>query len=142
MFFKRKLIFRGITILACFFMIAFLTSACAGSNKMQASSSMDQTVQATVKNGENSDNIKMASAEDESGKSEISDDQTIECRRIATTGSRFKKKLCKTKAQWAWESGVGNKKAEELQKKTDRSFSTAVPAANDSGGFPGASVPR
>jgi hypothetical protein len=129
----------GMIILACVIMIAFLISACAGSKKMQSSASMDETVKASAESG---DNIKMASAEDESGKSEISDDQTIECRKIEFTGSRFKKKVCKTKAQWAWESGVSNKNAEDLQKNTDRSFSKNVPVANDSGGFPGAGVPR
>ena len=115
-------------ILACVFMIAFSTGACAGKNKMQVSSIEDETVQAT--------------AESDSKNGEISDDQTLECRRIATTGSRFKKKTCKTKAQWAWESGARNRQAEKLKKKTARSFSTAVPAANDGGSFPGAGVPR
>lgn len=107
----------SIVNLACFFMIILLTGACAGTGKKQS---------AVIA---------------ESELSEIKGDQTIECRRIAFTGSRFKKKICKTKAQWAREAGVGNKAAGDLQKAADRSYSTNTGAPAE-GMFPGTSVPR
>ncbi len=116
---------------ACVFMIAFVMGGCAGTKKetniMQASSDMNKTV--------------LASANVASEKSEISDDQTIVCRRIAPTGSRLKRKVCKTKALWALEAGSGNKAAEDLQKGVDRNRSIAVPSTDAMGGM-SVGVPR
>lgn len=116
-FYLKRIKSSSIVNLSCVFMIVLLTGACTTTDKKQSS------------------------VKAESELSEISGDQTIECRRKATTGSRFKRKICKTKAQWARESGAGNKAAGDLQRDADRSYSTnsGVPAE---GTFPGTSVPR
>lgn len=114
---KEHTEFRGIISPAGVLIIVFLTGACAGTNKMQAS---------------------------EKGKSELSEitgDQTIECRRRAPTGSRLKKKICKTKAQWAREDHVKQKTAERLQRDADRSLSNATSNTDSMGGM-SAGVPR
>ncbi len=107
---------KGIISLACIFLIALLTGACAGKNKMQAS------------------------AQDKSKTSEIIGDQTIECRKRAPTGSRLKRKICKTKAQWAREDHSKQQTAEQLQKDSERNRRLNVSPAD--GTFPGAAVPR
>ena len=124
----------GIVTLACVFMIILLTGACAGTSKMQIASNVNATDQVTDQ----------APVKGVSEKSEISDDQTIVCRRKAPTGSRLKKKICKTKAQWAREAGAGNKNAGDLQKDVDQNLSRNTGAGADvmGGSFPGASVPR
>ena len=110
---KEHASFIRITSLACVLIIAFLTGACAGEKKMQAPAKVEPEP------------------------SEIIGDQTIECRKRAVTGSRFKRKICKTKAQWAREDSAGNKAAGELQKQADKSYSTNT-GAPPKGTFPGA----
>ena len=113
--------------LTSIFMIVLLMGACAGKKEMLASSNLDEAVQASTKS--------------ETAGSEISDDQTIVCRRIAPTGSRLKRKVCKTKALWALESGSGNKAAGDLQQEIDRNYSKTAPSTDAMGGM-SAGVPR
>ena len=121
---KKRIFFRkrkedikiGMENLACIFIVALLTGACAGSNRMQAS------------------------VHDKSKPSEIIGDQTIECRRRAPTGSRLKRKICKTKAQWAREDDIKQQTAEKLQKDSEKNQRLYVPPK--SGQFPGTSPPR
>lgn len=101
-FLKRKLIFREMTMrkflflkglersaranwgnIACVFMIAMLTSGCAGKYKSYS----NVTIQLSPKS--------------ESEKDETNDDQKIVCRMIARTGSVIKREVCTTKAEWA-----------------------------------------
>ena len=103
--------------LSYIFIITLLMYGCAGTGNMQAS------------------------ANDEPQKSEAIGDQTIECRRRAVTGSRFKRKICKTKSQWAREDHNKQQTAEGLQRDADRSSSIAVPQVDAMGGM-SVGVPR
>ena len=111
----QKNIATNILCLMFFLITMFLTGACAGSNQ-----------QTSINEGPKP--------------SKIVGDQTIECRRRATTGSRFKRKICKTKSQWAREDHSKQETAEQLQKDAERNSRLSVSPA--SGTFPGAAVPR
>ena len=89
LFFKRlKENVRASSVnLACVFMIALLTGACASEYKKQTSSYANETGQ--------------VSAKGESENGETNDDQEIECRWKVFTGSLLKRKVCLTKAEWA-----------------------------------------
>ena len=126
MFFKR-LKENGGAIrvnLACVFMIAFLTGACAGEYKKQTSfeippppspgevsvSHPDETGQVSAKGELGNDVTELERiptlpahpANIESENVETNDDQEIVCRTIKVTGSRIgRKKICATKADWA-----------------------------------------
>ena len=120
---------RAVTVnLACVFLIILITGACAGTKKMQTTSGVNETL--------------LASAEKGSKINAISDDQKMVCRHMKFTGSIFKKKVCKTQAQWDWENENKHEHAEKLQKDADESRSQYVPIDPLSGTFPGAGVPR
>lgn len=101
----------GIVYLAAVIVVFLMLGACTGTKKMQ-------TAQATTDFG----------------------DQTIVCRRRAPTGSRLKKNICKTVAQWEREDQVKRGTAEDLQQGAEQSQRTWVDL--ETGTFPGASVPR
>ena len=127
----------AVIYLICIVLISLFFPGCVVTDKKQTS------LKDMPQNNKTDNDQKLASEKDESKNDDISDDQIIECRKIVFTGSRFKKKVCKTKAQWAWEdSGGKSDVAEKLQKDADRSFSKSVSNAANSGSFPGASVPR
>ncbi len=111
----------------CIFTISLLIGACAGTNKMQKSANMNETAQIIAKA--------------DSKENKIDDEQEIVCRHKAITGSRFKRKICKTKAQWAREDHSKQQTAEKLQKDTDRSSSLSVPSGDAFGGM-SVGVPR
>ena len=94
-----------ITII-CVFITALLMSACAGENKNQMSPLAKETG-------------KVAAA-GQMDSSATADDQEIICRMTSTTGSRFKRKVCATKAQWAMLDGKNQDKTDEFKREIDR----------------------
>lgn len=89
LFFKslRKNVRTSRVTIACVFMIVLLVGACAGGNTKQTLSQANETRQVSAKTG--------------SENGETSGDQEIICRHKKYTGSRFRHKVCATKAQWA-----------------------------------------
>jgi hypothetical protein len=87
-------------ILACVFMIALLTGACASEYKKQTLSSANESGQ--------------VSAKSESQNGETNDGQELVCRTMTITGSRIKKTYCATKEQWAVMDKKNRKESEEF----------------------------
>jgi len=98
--------------LAYVFMIALLTCACASTDKKQTSPyaiALDQIL-----------------TEGESENSETNDDQEIVCRTREITGSRFKEKVCATKAEWAELDKKNRAEADYLDREIDRRTSVGA----------------
>lgn len=114
--------------IACIFMIALLTGACASEYKQQASSYSNETGQVSVK------------GESENG--EANDDQEIVCRTIVRTGSRFKEKICATKAEWAVYDKKNNGNTDVLTNDLNRGTRVNTGPSIDPMGGQSTGIPR
>jgi hypothetical protein len=107
---KLSTIHLFITFLICVF--SLLIFACTSTNKKEMTTLNNVTDQIGKK--------------DESDVAKTGDDQKIECRTDAKTGTNFKKKICATKAEWA----IKDSKNKELKDRFYRSV-------NDNSGLAG-----
>lgn len=122
---KTSTIYLAIPFLLC--IIALLLCACTSTGKNETATINNVTDQ-VAKN-------------DDSGKGTIEDDQKIECRNLPVTGSRFKNRVCTTKAEWAIRDGKNKEKLDEFGR--DMSGRTGIntgtggdPMGGMSGGMP------
>jgi hypothetical protein len=87
--------------LACVLMIALLTGACATGDTRQASPEISPPPSVAEVSSSDANEAGQVSAEGEPKRTVNSDDYEEECRTIKVTGSRFKKRVCASKAEWA-----------------------------------------
>jgi len=87
--------------LACVLMIALLTGACATGDTRQASPEVPSSPSIAEVSSSDANETGQVSAEAGLGNAVNSDDYEEECRTIKVTGSRFKKRVCASKAEWA-----------------------------------------
>lgn len=131
LFFKKLMENVGASrvTIAAVFMIVLLMGACAGGNKKPTLSQANETGQ--------------VSAKAEPGNGETSGDQEIVCRYRKFTGSRFKHKVCNTKAQWARLDNKNAEKTDSFLDEIDKTSRTAILPESDGMGGGGASgMPR
>jgi hypothetical protein len=103
-----------ITVLIC--LITLLACACTTTGKNERTTMNNVTNQA-AKN-------------DVPDQNTTEDDQKIECRNLHVTGSRFKNRVCTTKAEWAIRDGKNRDKLDEF----DRDMSGRTGINTGSGG--------
>ena len=108
----------------CLILSALLMGACASGIKKQASPPPADEIGRASETG---DADQVASNED---------DQEIVCRMRATTGTRFKRRICATKAQWASLDSKNQEKTDEFNREIRRSESieTGVGGTDAMGG--------
>ena len=99
--------------LVCVIVIMLMTASCSTMTTKQATSTNTTASSLTAK--EKSDNETTAK----------SIQQATECRYIAVTGSRFGKKICRTKEAWA-----------EIAKKHEKAADELVRGLTDQSGLP------
>ena len=154
LFYKRlnEKVRASVVNLACFFLIALLTGACASEYKKQTSFEIppppspgevsvpdpNETGQVSAKGELGNDVTELERiptlpahpANIESENVETNDDQEIVCRTMKVTGSRIgRKKICATKAEWALWAKAQRAEAEE----TIRDLKEASGVNTDSG---------
>jgi hypothetical protein len=128
--------------LPCVFMIAFLTGACASGDTKQTSFEIPPppSIAELSTSGANETGQVSAKGESENGVTELtriptlpvtpqepaevegvnSDDYEEECRNIAVTGSRLKRRICASKAEWAAFDRRNRKDTEQLYRDADK----------------------
>jgi hypothetical protein len=119
---------EGTVNLACVFMILLLTCACAGVDKKQASPRAT-TIDKVLTKGES-----------ENG--EINDDQEIVCRDVVYTGSRLKRRVCATKAEWDVIDGKNRKIADDFDREVKRNDGVNTGSSGDSMGGQSGGMPH
>ena len=87
--------------LACVFVIALLTGACASGDTKQRSLEISPPPSPAELSSSDANETGQISAKGESENAVNSDDYEEECRTIKVTGSRFKRRVCAPKAEWA-----------------------------------------
>jgi hypothetical protein len=102
-----------LSITVSIFMISILIYACTGTRNKDTSIIKNATDQIT--------------SADKSGTNNTNDDQKIECRTDAKTGTRFKKKICATKAEWA----IRDAKERELKDRFYRVINNPNPSDSE-----------
>jgi hypothetical protein len=107
--------------LVCIIVIMLLTTSCNTVPTKQTTSTDTAANSLTTK--EKSDNETTENIQKE-----------LECRYIEVTGSRFKKKICKTKETWTKISKKDREGADELVRKLDEQSATSTGQGADSGG--------
>jgi hypothetical protein len=95
---KTSTIYWAIPVLVC--LIALLLCACTGTHKKETTS-IEKVTNQVAKN-------------DGSDKGKTEDDQEIECRTDAKTGTKFKPKVCATKAEWAIRDAKNKEKSDRF----------------------------
>jgi hypothetical protein len=130
LFFKRLKENVGMSMvnLACVLMIVLLTGACVTGSNKQTTSHANETGQ--------------VSAKDESKNVVTDDSQEIECRRRAVTGSRLKKKICRTKAEWAAIDNKRRKKSDEFLRDMSQESGVNTGEGTDPMGGMSSGMPR
>ena len=128
--------------LACVFIIALLTGACASGDTKQASfeippppsmaelstSDANETGQASAKGGSENGvteltripTLPITPQEPAEVEAVNSDDYEEECRTVAVTGSRLKRRICASKAEWAAFDRRNRKDTEQLYRDADK----------------------
>jgi len=114
--------------LACFFMIALLTGACAGEHKKQTSPYVVALDQIRAK-GESENGV-------------TNDDKEKICRTIVYTGSRLKHKLCATKEEWAKIDNKNRNKADEFEREVSKDDGVNIGSVEDAMGGKSGGMPR
>ena len=87
--------------LACVIMIALLTGACASGDTKQTSLEISPHPSFAELSGSDSNETDQVSKEGQPKNAVNSDDYEEECRTIKVTGSRFKRRVCASRAEWA-----------------------------------------
>ncbi|MBN1905246.1 MAG: hypothetical protein JW927_09135 [Deltaproteobacteria bacterium] len=123
---KTSTIYLAIPVLIC--LITLLLCGCTSTGKNETTT-INKATDQVAKN-------------DESGKSTTEDDQKIVCRNLHVTGSRFKNRVCVTKAEWAIRDGKNKEKLDEFDR--DVSGRTGVNTGTGGDGMGGMSsgMPR
>lgn len=110
-----------ITVLIC--VIALMVCACTATHDKDTSSINKVTDQ--------------VSKNDDSNAGNTGDDQEIECRNLHITGSRFKNRVCTTKAEWAIKDGKNNEETDEFSRDVSRRSGVNTGSGSEmSGGMP------
>ena len=120
----------GIVTVACVFLIALLVSACASGNKKQIAPLAS------------ADGINQASETGEADTGMTADDKEIVCRMKATTGTRFKRRICATKAQWAKLEEKNQQDTDEFRREAGKKDGLNTGMETDAMGGQSIGVPR
>ena len=103
----------NLVIFILFCVSALLFFACAGTPKNETSSLKNITDQAVSK--------EISEAE------KTGDDQEIECRTDTKTGTRFRKKICATKAEWVIRDRINKERSDRFYR--DVNSNTGMPSS-------------
>ncbi len=120
----------GMVATACVFLIALLLGACAGGNNKQMSPMA------------NADEMNQASGTAEADDGLTAEEKEIVCRMKATTGTRFKRRICATKAQWARLEEKNQAKTDEFNREVRKGEGADALGGSDAMGGQSMGAPR
>ncbi|GEM_PF-3178477 len=123
---KTITIYLAIPVLVC--LTALFLCACTSTGKNETS-----TINSVAD---------QAAKSDESGKETTEDDQKIECRNLPVTGSRFKNRVCTTKAEWAKRDGKNREKTDEFSRDVSGRAGINTGTGGDAMGGMSGGMPR
>jgi hypothetical protein len=123
---KKNTIYLAIPVMFC--LIVLFLCACKSTGKNET---------ATVNNV--ADQI---AKNDESNKGTSEDDQKIECRNLHVTGSRFKNRVCTTKAEWAIRDGKNREKTDQFDRDVSGRSGINTGSGGDAMGGMSGGMPR